>query len=174
MLINRKALEDELMKHCETKGFQLARKSSVHAGGKMIWRYPSVLGHKGNLEIDLNYMYRTTLWPIKFQNSKTIGNYSINNIPILDFYELAAGKLSALFDRTAGRDLFDTFHLLTQDNIDFEKLRLAFVIYTAMNHKKDFQGMSYNQINFDPSEFRNRVLPMLSQQYLGKIKNFNE
>lgn len=47
--------------------------------------------------------------------------------PLLDIHELAAGKLSALFNRSASRDWFDAHYLLTQMPLDTKKLRLAFV-----------------------------------------------
>jgi len=169
MLANREKIEAVLIRNCEAKGFQLARQPTVHAGGKMVWRYPSALGHQGNLEIDLNYMYRVTLWPVVFMSSKKIGQYSVSDVPVLDFYELAAGKISALFDRIAGRDLFDTHFLLSKDDLDFEKLRLAVVVYAAMNRKKNFQDISIENINFDATEFKNRVEPMLSNEFISKV-----
>lgn len=52
--------------------FERYRSPNHYAGGKSVWRYPSVLGQKGNLEIDLNYMYRQPLWPVQWQSPKLI------------------------------------------------------------------------------------------------------
>lgn len=38
--------------------FERHRAPMMHAGGKMIWFYRSLLGQRGALEIDINFMYR--------------------------------------------------------------------------------------------------------------------
>jgi hypothetical protein len=87
------------------------RSPGNHAGGKMVWFYDSVLGQRSALEIDLNFMYRQALYPIA-SRTPNIEGYSHCETPVLDIHELAAGKLSALFNRTASRDLFDSHHLI--------------------------------------------------------------
>lgn len=52
--------------------FTIYRKPTVHAGGKVVWRYPSALGNTGNLEIDLNFMYRVPLLSITLCDTKMI------------------------------------------------------------------------------------------------------
>lgn len=74
----------------------MLRNPKEHAGGKMVWRYPSALGNQGNIEIDINFMYRAPLLPIEKRDSITIAGKQITNLKILDIHELAAGKLTAL------------------------------------------------------------------------------
>ena len=57
MLEERPLIEDAIVQILLQNQLEPERKPNYHAGGKMIWRYPSLLGQKGNLEIDLNYMY---------------------------------------------------------------------------------------------------------------------
>jgi hypothetical protein len=47
---------------------------------------------------------------------------------VVDIYELAAGKLSAMFSRRQARDLFDCSNLFRQGGLDRERLRLASVV----------------------------------------------
>jgi predicted nucleotidyltransferase component of viral defense system len=61
MLLERPALQKTISAICERQGLTLERNPNRHAGGKMVWRYPSALGQMGNLEIDLNFMYRIPL-----------------------------------------------------------------------------------------------------------------
>jgi predicted nucleotidyltransferase component of viral defense system len=56
-------------------------------------------------------------------------------VPILDVNEIAAGKLCALLSRQMARDFFDAYELLARNILDRERLRLAFVVYSAMNRK---------------------------------------
>ena len=48
--------------------------------------------------------------------------------PLIDVHELVAGKLAALFDRSASRDIFDVVGLLRGGQLQEELLRLGFVV----------------------------------------------
>jgi predicted nucleotidyltransferase component of viral defense system len=72
-------------------------------------------------------------------------------VPLVDIHELAAGKLAALLSRHASRDLFDAHQLLTTSNLDRTKLRLAFVIYGAIN-RKDWRTVSVADVDIDASD----------------------
>lgn len=128
-----------------------------HAGGKWQLKYQSVLGIQGNLEVDLNFMFRVPLWDIQKCSSKFAGHHQINEI----LHELAAGKLTALFARNASRDLFDAHYLLTKMQFNSEQLRLAFIFYLGMSSIKDFQKISPEFLLFDESDFRQQLLPVL-------------
>ena len=141
----------------------------MHAGGKIVWRYPSALGNTGNLEIDLNFMYRVPLLPVTYKKSCAVGDKFIENIPVLDIHELTAGKLSALIDRTLGRDLFDAHNLFSNETLDMEILRLIFTVYAGMSRRKDVRLMLPEQLTLDFKELQNRLLPLLSQQVLINI-----
>lgn len=169
MLSERPILQKIVTGICERQGLTLDRNPNRHAGGKMIWRYPSALGQMGNLEIDLNFMYRVPLWPIEFKSSCAVGSKQVHDIPVLDLHELSAGKLAALIDRKTGRDLFDAYHLLTKTNIDMVKLRLALVVYSAINRKADLRKLTPEAISVDVSDLKNRLLPLLRKNDLATI-----
>ncbi|MBN2689362.1 MAG: nucleotidyl transferase AbiEii/AbiGii toxin family protein [Gammaproteobacteria bacterium] len=171
MLLDRDVIEARIVDICKMQGFTIYRKPTVHAGGKVVWRYPSALGNSGNLEIDLNFMYRVPLLPISLSSSCLIGGRRVKDIPVLDIHELTAGKLSALIDRTLGRDLFDAYNLLTKDDLNIETLRLIFTVYAGMTRKKDFRLLLSHQLQFDFKELQNRLLPLLSKQELANISN---
>ncbi len=164
MLQEKPIINEAIHKILQQNQFELTRNPMNHAGGKTVWRYPSVLGQKGNLEIDLNYMYRKPLWPLQWLTPK-IQFEKIINVPVLDIHELAAGKLSALFSRTASRDLFDAHYLLTKCEIDVHKLRIAFVTYLAMTEIK-LSNLSSKYIEYNILDIRNRLFPVLQQMYL--------
>jgi predicted nucleotidyltransferase component of viral defense system len=67
---------------------------------------------------------------------------------VVDVHELAAGKLSALLSRRQARDLFDCSNLFRMDGLDRERLRLAFVVYDAMQ-RAQVTGQPYQTI-LDP------------------------
>lgn len=141
MLAERPKVEEAIRAVCARDGFAVTRFPADHAGGKWRLRYASALGQGGNLEIDVNFMFRVPLWPPVTRDSRPVGSYTAAGVTVLDLHELAAGKLAALLARHASRDLFDAHLLLTQGKVERERLRLAFVVYGAMN-RRDWRGVS--------------------------------
>lgn len=162
MLEERPRVDEGLQAVFSRGGYQVSREPDQHAGGKWRLRYDSATGQGGNLEVDINYMYRIPLWPVTERESHGVGSYSAAGIPVLDVHELAAGKLTALFARTSGRDLFDTHRLLTQINLDVQKLRLGFIVYDAMN-RLDWRSVSIEDVAFEERELVDQLLPMLGR-----------
>lgn len=169
MLIDREIIYSTIIGICQRKGFILVRNPRLHAGGKMVWRYASILGQMGTIEIDLNFMYRIPLWPVELKSSCLVGTLQIHQIPVLDIHELSAGKLSALIDRKTGRDLFDAYYILTKIDMDNEKLRLALVVYSGMSRKIDLRKLTFQDIRFDISELKNRLIPLLKRNDINNI-----
>jgi hypothetical protein len=162
MLEEKTLIIDVVHKVLSQNQFELYRSPSQHAGGKMVWFYNSVLGQRGTLEIDINFMYRQPLSPIVYQTSKIAG-YNNWQAPTLDIHELAAGKLSALFNRNASRDLFDAHYLLTKIALNFHKLREILIPYLAMS-KIELTSLVPQSIDYDFTDLKNRLLPVMQQQ----------
>lgn len=168
MMAERPKVEQAVQAVCSREGMNVARMPTDHAGGKWRLRYDSALGEGGNLEVDLNFMFRVPLWPIKLRDAK-VGSCSATQIPVLDLHELAASKLAALLARQASRDLFDAHQLLTRSDLDQKKLRLGFVLYGAMN-RKDWRTVTVEDVGYDPRELESQLLPVVRSEFLTKQK----
>jgi predicted nucleotidyltransferase component of viral defense system len=164
MMAERPDVERAVQAVCSREGMSVSRVPTDHAGGKWRLRYDSGLGEGGNLEVDLNYMFRVPLWPVTPQDAK-VGSYVANQIPVLDLHELAAGKLAALMARHASRDLFDVHHPLTQTSLDLEKLRLGFVLYGAMN-RRDWRTVAVDEVAYDVRELEAQLIPVVRSAFL--------
>jgi predicted nucleotidyltransferase component of viral defense system len=176
MMAERPKVEQAVEAVCAREGLQTVRVPSDHAGGKWRLRYDSALGEGGNLELDLNFMFRVPLWPVEPLDSKPLGTYRATEIPVLDIHELAAGKLAALLARSASRDLFDAHLLLTQGRLDDAKLRLGFVLYGAMN-RRDWREVRASDVALDAKDVENQLVPVIRKDYLadaGKQRNWAE
>lgn len=167
MLHERPEIEKALEAVFQREGLSIRRIPEKHAGGKWQLRYASVLGGNGNLEVDLNFMFRTPLYGIHKQCSHSIGTRKTKEIALLGIYELGAGKLSALFGRHASRDLFDAYQLLMKCSLNIEQLRLACVVYGAMG-SKDWRQISIEDISFEEKELKNQLIPVLRKQAFRK------
>jgi predicted nucleotidyltransferase component of viral defense system len=168
MLAERPSVEKAIKAVCEREGLAVRHIPTDHAGGRWSLRYQSALGQGSNLEIDLNFMFRIPLWPVVAQDSRPVGSYMARQIPVVDIHELAAGKLAALLARHGSRDLFDTHQLLTSSNLDRERLRLAIVVYGAMN-RKDWRTVSTSDVSFETNELENSLLPLLRRDFLAGL-----
>ncbi len=163
MLAERPKIEVAIQAVCSREGFTVARIPSEHAGGKWRLRYESGIGAGGNLEVDVNFMLRLPLWPVTSSDSRRLGSRQVVGVPVLDLHELAAGKLAALLSRHASRDLFDAHQLLTRATLDPTRLRLAFVVYGAMN-RKDWRTVTAADVGFAPAEVERELLPTLRRE----------
>ena len=160
MLADRPKIEQSFQAVFSREGFNTKRVPTEHAGGKWRLSYQSYSGQSGNLEVDLNYMFRKPLWDVSLSDSYPLGNFRAKKVPVLDLHELAAGKLAALFARTQARDLFDSRQIFMRDDLDFERLRIAFVVYGGMN-RKDWRTVSIEDIDFDESDLTKQLWPTL-------------
>ena len=169
MLADRPRVEKAVEAVFAREGFIVKRKPIEHAGGKWRLSYQSYTGMSGNLEVDLNFMFRQSLWEVSPADSQLLGGFQARNFPILDLHELTAGKLAALFARHQSRDLFDTHQLLRNTKLNSKRLRSAFLVYGALN-RRDWRTLSLNDIYFDVDEIKQMLTPVLHGNIAGSGK----
>jgi predicted nucleotidyltransferase component of viral defense system len=169
MLAERPKVEEALQAVFSREGFTVRRVPAEHAGGKWQLRYPSAGGQGGNLEVDVNFMFRIPLWPVKTMDSRPLGIWQAVGIQVVDVHELAAGKLSALMSRRQARDLFDCSNLFRLEGLDRDRLRLTFIVYGAMS-RKDWRTVTPTDVDFDIADLEQRLLPTLRATGIERIQ----
>lgn len=92
MLAERPKIEQAAQAVFAREGFTVRRMPEEHAGGKWSLRYQSAAGQGGNLEVDLNFMYRVPLWPVTLSDSYRVGTWQATQIPVIDVHEFGGGK----------------------------------------------------------------------------------
>ena len=160
MLTERPKIEQAAQAVFSREDFTIKRVPYEHAGGKWRLGYQNFTGQSGNLEVDLNFMFRQPLWDVQPTDSHSLVGFQAKSIPVLHIHELAAGKLAALLARGQARDLFDCHRILNMDEIEHDRLRIAFVVYGGMN-RKDWRTVSIEDVNFDASELKRLLIPTL-------------
>ena len=173
MLKERQGIDQALKAVFSREGFAVRRVPVEHAGGKWRLNYQSFTGQSGNLEVDVNFMFRQPLWDIHKLDSHPFNGFQAKNIPVLDINELAAGKLSALLSRRKARDLFDCQMILSMKELNRDPLRIAFVVYGAMN-RRDWRTVSINDVNIDSKEIAHQLIPTLNSSTAGERGNAAE
>lgn len=169
MLAERPKVEQAIQGVCKRLRVTVKRMPDDHAGGKWRMSYVGTGGRTGALELDLNFMHRTPLWAHQLVDSRRVGSKVSTNIPVLDFHDLASGKLAALFSRNASRDLFDAREMLRRDDLDWDKLRLGFVVYGGMA-RRDWREVSLDDVAADIQEVDRMLVPMLRDGVTPKRK----
>jgi predicted nucleotidyltransferase component of viral defense system len=163
MLADRPKVEQAIQAACAREGLTVRRVPGEHAGGKWLMSYTNMAGSPDRLEVDVNFMLRVPLWPVMVLDSRPVGAAVAAQIAVVDRHELAAGKLAALCARRASRDLFDTRELLRRDDLERDKLRLAFVVYGGVN-RVDWRTLHVGQIDADVQELKRELVPMLREK----------
>ncbi len=122
----------------------------------MAARYTSALGGNATLEVDVNYMARQPLFGMARVESHPLGAMRARDVFFLDLHEIVAGKLVALIDRHAARDLFDARRILSIDGLDWNRIKAA-VLAMGASGRRDWRTRSIDAIEGDPREFRRKL-----------------
>jgi predicted nucleotidyltransferase component of viral defense system len=160
MLAERSEVDRALQAVFKRQDLEVRRLPGEHAGGKWRLSFVRAEGGRGTLEVDLNFLMRIPLWSPQRRDSPELLGGRAAGIPVVDFHELAAGKLAALFSRTAARDVFDTVNILSHQKLDPAVLRPAFVAYGAMS-RRDWRGVRVEDVVMDPRDVSQKLLPVL-------------
>ena len=106
----------------------------------------------------MNYMARQPLFGMARMESLPLGDMRASDVLVLDLHEIVAGKLVALVDRHAARDLFDARRFLSIDKLDWNRIKAA-VLAMGASGRRDWRAMSVDAIEGDPRELRNKLAP---------------
>ena len=149
-----------------SQGYGVRRRPTGHAGGKWLARYASALGGNASLELDLNYMARQPLFGAARMESRILGRVGRGRVLVFDLHEVVAGKIVALFDRRAARDLFDVRRILAIEGLDRSWIKAAVLALGACN-RRDWRGVSKDAIGCDSREFRRNLAICLPRDLFG-------
>lgn len=155
-----------------SQGYSVRRRPDEHAGGKWLSRYSSALGGNATLELDVNYMARQPLFGAARMESLPLGGIQVGGILVLDIHEIVAGKLVALIDRRAARDLFDARRILSIEGLDWGRIKAAVLAIGACS-RFDWRNVSTDAIDSSPREFRQQLLFCLPREHFADRKNID-
>ena len=163
----RPGFEGALTACCEREGCAVNRAPTEHAGGKFRLRYPSVLGGSQNLEVDVSYVARVSLLNTTDRTARFPPGSALE-VPVLHLEELAAGKFTALLQRSVPRDAFDAASLLDlfPDLLTRPGFRLAFICSLAAS-RKDCRTLQPPEPRLDARTIKRELEPMLRRAVDG-------
>lgn len=117
----------------EAQGYRIQESADTHAGRTIYLTYQNVTGTPDRIEIDLNYLHRTPLQPLTERAFWSPDPESDVRFIVVSDEELFAGKLRAMLDRSAPRDLFDVSRIPTirPGLLDDQTFRAIFLAMTG-------------------------------------------
>lgn len=156
MEADRPQVDAALNRLLTAQGYAIRRQPDDHAGGKWIARYGSALGGAATLEVDINFMSWLPLFSAARLDSIDLDGTRALDVPVLHLHEVIAGKLVALIDRQAARDLFGARRILEIPALDWSQIKAAMLAYGASG-RRDWRQASLDDIGGDPRELRQKL-----------------
>jgi predicted nucleotidyltransferase component of viral defense system len=114
MLEERPLIEAALVELANKRKFRVQKSAEAFAGRKFYLHYLSVLGSEDRIEVDLNYVFRVPLSGLESRELWQPGELDRPLVRMVGQDELVIGKILALLDRDAARDVWDIAHLPEQ------------------------------------------------------------
>ena len=131
MLAERPRVMVDLEGVFRAQGYQI-EKEEQYAALLYTLRYTNSAGNPDVIRAEVNFLLRVSLYGEEVRQAVTIDEDLRVHSRILTLEELFAGKLKALLERRAPRDLYDTYQLLTAGiPFDDSRLRVATLLLLA-------------------------------------------
>jgi predicted nucleotidyltransferase component of viral defense system len=140
MLEDRPRVERALEELAQRVGYLVQRSADGFAGRKLFLHYRSAVGTRERIEIDVNYMMRMPLGPSRVAELWQPGDLDRPRLFLVANEELVIGKLCALLDRCAARDVWDVANLRPQLTaaLDLPTFRGRFLLLAGtLDHSLD-------------------------------------
>jgi predicted nucleotidyltransferase component of viral defense system len=162
MLAERPKLEQEMKKLIISRGLAVGDVSKEHAGAKWRLQGHNPFGGVLTLEVDLNYAMRVPVWGVELKSPYILDEDYNFECSTVSFEELFGGKIKALMDRSAARDLYDVFKLSHEkDSFDMSKLKKTLILF-GITCNEDWRKKDINSINgVGQDMIDGQLLPML-------------
>ena len=160
----RPRIEEALKRLLEAEGYTVKRIPEEHAGGKWRLQAPSAISGNFTLELDINYLYRVPLGDIQYQTPATSDEKYAVPFPIVSIEELYAGKILALLDRGAARDLYDVYWAITKQIITPDSPLKSILLFLGLAQRSDWREILPDIIaEISERQIDQELVPMLHQ-----------
>jgi predicted nucleotidyltransferase component of viral defense system len=111
MLSDRPRVEQAVAELARRKGYRVQQSRDAFAGRKMYLHYRSVLGPEDRIEVDLNFLFRVPVARTRMAELWQPGELDRPEVKTVSLQEITIGKMLAMLDRGAARDIWDMANL---------------------------------------------------------------
>jgi len=164
MLRDKPNVLDRFRQVGERYDYRVGIPRDEHGGSKFSLRYRNSLGGQDLIEIDINWITRVPLGPLQRRPLWQPEGLERPHAIVVPTEELIAGKLRALIDRVAARDVFDACFLpqLIGGDWPSRKAKALFVFYTG-TLSVPLTSYSIDRLDrLSETDYGNKLLPVLS------------
>lgn len=163
---DREEINKVLISIFKNQGYDVEHRFS-YIISKFELRYEGVNNNKDMIKVDINFLKRCPVLPIIKKEFKHLFNFQRFSVNTYTIEELLAGKLSALIQRQASRDLFDIYNL-EKTKIDEALLKKLFIFYSCMN--EDIRKIKLADfISITPKTFKDSLSSLLPKTALSDL-----
>ena len=136
MLAEREVIHNTINRYMTFEGYSLNPKTkNPHSMDSWVYSYQGTSGNRDNIKIEINYSLRSHILeaeerPITAEHFSN--QYKVKSLAPLEIY---GSKISALLNRIAARDLYDTKNMIQFkifDESEAEMLKKCIIFYTAI------------------------------------------
>jgi hypothetical protein len=111
MLADRPRVEHAIAELARRKGYRVQQSGDAFAGRKIYLIYRSVLGPEERIELDVNFLFRLPIAGTEQGELWQPGELDRPKVRTVSLQEIVVGKLLAMLDRGAARDVWDMANL---------------------------------------------------------------
>lgn len=135
MFVSREQINKEILIYMFTQDYTLSPNTkNPHSLDSWAFFYQNAGGNKDNIKIEINYSMRNHIYPLVKANTNVnfLSSISIQSLAPL---ELFGSKIKALMERTAARDLYDVYNMISQSIFsedELNSLRKVVIFYLAV------------------------------------------
>jgi predicted nucleotidyltransferase component of viral defense system len=164
MLQDRQSVESAVIDMAKRKGYRIQLSADTFAGRKIYLTYRSAFGQDERIEVDLNFLFRVPLGITQDLSLWQPGGLDQPLVRVVSMEELLAGKLLALLDRSAPRDVWDAANLpeMAGTVIESPAFRALFIAFSiTLEHPLKTYNKRHLRRCIEANGIARQLLPML-------------
>jgi len=157
-------------------GYKLQWGSDDYANRTVHLWYDSVLGAQDHVQVDVSFLMRVCLFDTDRRAAVLRIGESQIEFPLVAIEEVMAGKLVALLDRGAARDLYDSYgFVLRAKAYDVPRLRQAFVVFATAGLPRPLWDYSPERLSrVTEEQVEHQLWPVLTEGDRPDIREMRE
>ena len=140
MMDERKVIGTIIKDYMLTQGYELSKGTKTpHSLDSWVFAYRNAGGNRDNIKIEINYSMRCHLYSMELCNVN-IPFLEKHQVLTLNMLELFGGKIKALVERSACRDLYDVYKMIEHGIFSeavLPSLRKAVLFYMAIGSSSE-------------------------------------
>jgi len=169
MLNERESINSLILNYMFAQGYALSPNTkNPHSLDAWVFYFQNAGGNRDNVKIEINYSMRHHVLPIVKKTVRVDFLQFPCELTTLSLLELFGGKIKALIERTAPRDLYDVNNMLIENIIQPTEqclLRKIVIFYLVIGSRKKIElPLNFNNIDaLKYNKIRANLVPVLKK-----------